>query len=126
MRFGTLINMFKQAIFLAVFALSFPAKADLVMIDDVGDLALSTDSIEIKSKDGQKIVQGVVYGLNDGIKRGMAQFIATCGELGGTLKIKGYEQESSIWVVGGKTRADVISGVACSLPNPDLVKTSPK
>lgn len=123
MRFGTLINMFKQAIFLMVFVLSFPAKADLIMIDDVGDLALSTDSIEIKSKDGQKIVQGVVYGLNDGIKRGMAQFIATCGEFGGTLKIKGYEQDSSIWVVGGKTRADVISGVACSLPNPDLVKT---
>jgi len=126
MRFGTLINMFKKAIFLAVFVISFPARADLILIDDVGNLALSTDSIEIKSRGGKKVVQGVVYGFNNGIKNSMAQFIVTCGEFGGSIQIKDFEQEAQTWVVGGKTRADVISGVACGLPNPDLVKMSPK
>jgi len=121
MRSGTLINMYRLAIFLAVFALSFAAKAELIMVDEIGDLALSSDSIEIKSKDGRKVVQGVVYGFSNGVKKSMVQFVTTCGELGGSLQIQGYAHES-IWVVGGNTREDMIARVACSLPKPELVK----
>jgi len=121
MRSGTLINMHRLAIFLAVFALSFAAKAELIMVDEIGDLALSSDSIEIKSKDGRKVVQGVVYGFSNGVKKSMVQFVTTCGELGGSLQIQGYAHES-IWVVGGNTREDMIARVACSLPKPELVK----
>jgi len=121
MRSGTLINMYRLVIFLAVFALSFAAKAELIMVDEIGDLALSSDSIEIKSKDGRKVVQGVVYGFSNGVKKSMVQFVTTCGELGGSLQIQGYAHES-IWVVGGNTREDMIARVACSLPKPELVK----
>ncbi|MBU3556262.1 hypothetical protein ICN18_01300 [Polynucleobacter sp. Ross1-W9] len=114
--------MFKQAIFLAVFVLSFPVKADLIMIDDVGDLALSTDSIEIKSRSGKKVVQGVVYGFDNGIKNSMAQFIATCGDFGGSIQIKDFEQEAQTWVVSGSSRADLIGKTACSLPKPAISK----
>lgn len=121
MRSGTLINMYRLVIFLAVFALSFAAKAELIMVDEIGDLALSSDSIEIKSKDGRKVVQGVVYGFSNGVKKSMVQFVTTCGELGGSLQIQGYAHES-IWVVGGNTREDMIARVACSLPKPELVE----
>jgi len=121
MRSGTLINMYRLVIFLAVFALSFAVKAELIMVDEIGDLALSSDSIEIKSKDGRKVVQGVVYGFSNGVKKSMVQFVTTCGELGGSLQIQGYAHES-IWVVGGNTREDMIARVACSLPKPELVK----
>lgn len=98
MRSGTLINMYRLVIFLAVFALSFAVKAELIMVDEIGDLALSSDSIEIKSKDGRKVVQGVVYGFSNGVKKSMVQFVTTCGELGGSLQIQGYAHES-IWVI---------------------------
>ena len=92
------------------------------MIDDVGDVALSSDSIEIKIRDHKKIVQGVIYGFNNGVKNSIAQFIVTCGEFGGSIQIKGYEQQPGIWIPDGKTRADVIGRIACNLPKPQIEK----
>ena len=91
MKFGILIDMSKLII--CIF-LAFPwmANAELLMIEEGGDLALSTDSIEIKSREGKKIVQGIVYGFKDGVKTSMGQFILSCGEFGGLIQFKEYEQ----------------------------------
>ena len=45
------------------------ANAELIMIDELGELTLSSDSIEIKSRNGQKIVEGVVYVFSNGVKK---------------------------------------------------------
>lgn len=94
------------------------------MIDDAGDLALSTDSIEIKFRNGKKIVQGIVYGFNGGVKSSMAQFIVTCGEFGGSIQIKGFELEAQTWVMNGNKRADVIGKIACNLEKPPIDKAA--
>jgi len=69
MRFGILIDMFKAAIFSVILGASSIANAELIMIDGAGDLAVSSDSIEIKSRNGKKIVQGVIYGFSDGVRK---------------------------------------------------------
>lgn len=124
MKCGILIDMLKVVIFLAILGVSSIANAELIMIDEFGELALSSDSIEIKSRNGQKIVQGVVYGFSDGVKKSMAQFIATCGEYGGSIQIKGFEQEASNWIIEGTNRVDLISKIACDLPKPMIIKVA--
>ena len=67
MRFGISIEMNKLLIFILFFVLAFNARSELLRLDEVGDLALSTDSIEIKNRNGKKLVQGVIYGFDNGI-----------------------------------------------------------
>ena len=122
MKFGILIDMSKLITCIFFLAFSLISRAELLMIDEVGDLALSSDSIEIKSRNGKKVVQGVIYGFSNGVKNSMAQFIVTCGEFGGSIQIKGFEQEPQTWVVNGNTRADVIGKTACGLPKPTIEK----
>lgn len=74
MRFGTLIDMFRNILFVILLIIPIVVNSKLLMIDEVGDIAISSDSIEIKSRSGKKLVQGVVYGFNAGIKNSMAQF----------------------------------------------------
>jgi hypothetical protein len=120
MRFGTSIEMNKLLIFTLFFVLTFNARSELLNLDEVGDLALSTDSIEIKNRNGKKLVQGVIYGFDNGIKKSMAQFIVTCGDFGGSIRIKGYDQDASVWVKDGPNRADVIGKTACSMQAPGI------
>jgi hypothetical protein len=65
-------------------------------------------------------VQGVIYGFDNGIKKSMAQFIVTCGDFGGSIHIKGYDQDASVWVKDGTSRADVIGKTACSMQAPEI------
>ena len=65
-------------------------------------------------------MQGVMYGFDNGIKKSMAQFIVTCGDFGGSIHIKGYDQDASIWVKDGSNRADVIGKTACSMQTPEI------
>jgi hypothetical protein len=120
MKFGTLIEMNKLLIFTLFFVLAFNARSELLRLDEVGDLALSTDSIEIKNRNGKKLVQGVIYGFDNGIKKSMAQFIVTCGDFGGSIHIKGYDQDASVWVKDGPNRADIIGKTACSMQAPGI------
>jgi hypothetical protein len=120
MKSGTLIEMNKLFIFTLFFVLIFNARSELLKLDEVGDLALSTDSIEIKNRNGKKLVQGVIYGFDNGIKKSMAQFIVTCGDFGGSIHIKGYDQDGSIWVRDGTSRADFIGKTACSMQAPEI------
>lgn len=60
MRFGILIDIFKAAIFSVILGVSSITNPELIMIGGAGDLALSSDSIEIKSRNGKKMAQGVI------------------------------------------------------------------
>jgi hypothetical protein len=60
MRCGILIDIFKAAIFSVILGASSITNAELIMIGEAGDLALSSDSIEIKSRNGKKMAQGVI------------------------------------------------------------------
>ena len=114
--------MLQYLISILLFMLPITGRAELLSLDETGELALSTDSIEIKNRNSKKIVQGVVYGYENGIKRNMAQFIVTCGSFGGSIQIKGYEQDTQTWIADGTSRADIIGKTACSLPKPSLEK----
>lgn len=61
--------MLNAAIFSVILVASSIVNAELGMIDEAGELALSSDSIEIKLRSSKKIVQGLVYGFNDGVKK---------------------------------------------------------
>ena len=61
--------MIRHSIFILLIMLPIAGRAELLSLDNAGELALSTDSIEIKNRDGKKIVQGVVYGFEGGVKK---------------------------------------------------------
>ena len=54
----------------------------------------------------------------------MAQFNVTCGEFGGGIQIKGFDQEAQTWAMNGNMRADASGAVACNLEKPPIEKIS--